>query len=100
MANVYRYTFDDCVALEEIEATLVLTIMAAESLHGQAQVRLDGRHFLDRGQRALVIDAGSPVGRDINRLFTGYAAREFGQDAFQVKQVDRPVSQPVGRNGR
>ncbi len=33
----YRYTFEPPVAIEEIEATLVLTRLAIESLHGESQ---------------------------------------------------------------
>ena len=38
---------------------------------------------------ACAIEAGTPVGRDINRLFLGFVSREFGQDAFRVERVDR-----------
>lgn len=86
--NVYRYGFQPQVPLEEVEASLLLALMATESLHGEAQVRLDAAHYLDPDQRACVIEAGTPVGRDINRLFVGFLRREFGEDAFQVERVD------------
>jgi len=28
------------------------------------------------------------VGRDINRIFTGFVSREFGRDAFEVHRID------------
>lgn len=86
--ELYRYTFNSRVPLEEIEASLVLAILAAESLHGEAQVRLDAAHYLDPAGRACVIDAGTPVGRDLNRLFVGFLAREFGPDAFSVARAE------------
>ena len=86
--DVYRYGFQPCVPLEEVEASLLLALMATESLHGEAQVRLDAAHYLDVDQRACVIEAGTPVGRDINRLFVGFLRREFGEDAFHVERVD------------
>ena len=79
----------------EIEATLVLAIVAAESLHGEAQVRLDAGHAFDADRRICVIDARSEVGRDLNRLFIGFVQREFGEDAFQVERVD-PTAPAVG----
>lgn len=85
--SLYCYRFAPEVPLEEIEATLLLALFAAESLHGEAQVRLDASHCLDKEQRACTIDAGTPVGQDFNRLFTGFVAREFGADAFQVERV-------------
>src|SRR5687768_16779156 len=86
--ELYRYSFPPQVPVEEIEATLLLALWGAESLHGEAQVRLDATHFLDADRRACVIDAGTPVGRDVNRLFVGFVRREFGDGAFRVERVD------------
>jgi hypothetical protein len=87
-AEVYRYSIAACVPFEEVEASLLLAVMAAESLHGQAQVRLEAGHALDGDKRRLVIDAGTQVGRDLNRLFLGFVSREFGEDSFQVEHID------------
>jgi hypothetical protein len=86
--EIYRYEFPAHVALEEVEATLVLVIAAVEALHGDAQVRLELRHLLDQDQRKCVIDATTSVGRDFNRLFAGFLLREFGKDAFKVDRVN------------
>jgi hypothetical protein len=85
--TLYRYKFTAEVPLEEIEATVLLALFAVESLHGEAQVRLDAAHHLDREQRACVIDSTTPVGQDFNRLFTGFVSREFGADAFEVERL-------------
>jgi hypothetical protein len=87
--EVYKYVFDPSIDIADVEASLLLALLAAESLHGEAQVRLDAAHFLDPAKRACVIDAGTPVGRDINRLFVGFASREFGEDAFRVERVEK-----------
>jgi hypothetical protein len=93
--ELYRYSFPSNVPLEEIEATLLLALWGAESLHGEPQVRLDAAHFLDPDRRACVIDAATPVGRDVNRLFVGFVQREFGADAFRVERVDSvPTEKP------
>lgn len=86
--EVYRYSFSDPTSMDDIESALVLAIWGAESLHSESQVRLDAGHFLDRERRACVIDAGSPVGMDVNRLFVGFVRRELGDEAFQVDRVD------------
>jgi hypothetical protein len=75
------------VPIEEVEATLLLAIWGTESLHGEAQTRLDAGHFLDRDRRACAIDAGTPVGRDVNRLFVGFLGREFGPESFHVERL-------------
>jgi hypothetical protein len=85
--ELYRYRFTAEVPIEEVEASLLLALLATESLHGEAQTRLDAAHYLDPLKRACVIDAGTPVGRDLNRLFIGFMAREFGPDAFIVDRV-------------
>lgn len=86
--DLYRYVFTPDVPVEEVEATLLLAVLATESLHGEAQTRLDVAHFLDPPKRACVIDAGTPVGRDINRLFVGFVSREFGEGVFGVERVE------------
>jgi hypothetical protein len=91
--KLYRYQFTEEVPLEEVAATLLLALFAAESLHGEAQVRLDAAHYLDKEARTCTIDAGTPVGLDFNRLFTGFVSREFGVDAFRVERVaDKAVA--------
>ncbi len=86
--DIYRYTFDATVPAEDIEASLLLAVVAAESLHGESQVRLDTSHFFDEERLACVIDANTAVGRDVNRLFVGFVRREFGEDAFVVERID------------
>ena len=86
--EVQRYTFEDAVPSDEIESTLLLAVLAAEGLHGQSRVRLDAGYSFDAEKRACVIDAASDVGRDICRMFTGFAIREFGEGAFSVSRAD------------
>src|SRR4051794_7912658 len=86
--ELYRYTFAAEVPAEEVEASLLLALFAVESLHGEAQTRLDAAHYFDADRRACVIDAGTAVGRDLSRIFTGFLAREFGPGSFQVERVE------------
>ena len=89
MSNaVYRYRFLGTVPIEEVEVSLLLAVLAAESLHGEAQVRLDAAHTFDAEQRRCVIDATTPVGRDLNRLFVGFLRREFGEEVFAVERLE------------
>src|SRR3954453_7747182 len=85
--ELYRYTFTPDVPTEEVEGALLLALLAAESLHGETQVRLDASHFLDPDAHACVIDAGTAVGRDVSRLFTGFVRREFGDESFRVERI-------------
>ncbi len=90
--DVYSYTFTAEVPIEEVESSLLLAVLATESLHGEAQTRLDAAHYLDTEKGACVIDAASLVGRDLNRLFIGFLSREFGPDAFSVEHLDPAAS--------
>ena len=92
--EIFRYSFDSSVEIAEVEASLLLALLAAESLHGESQVRLEASHALDADCRTCVIDASGSVGRDLNRLFVGFVRREFGEDSFSVSAVDRiPATQ-------
>ena len=86
--EIYRYRFNSAVDITDVEASLLLALLATESLHGESQVRLEASHAMDVEGRTCVIDAGSNVGRDLNRLFVGFVRREFGEDAFRVGRVD------------
>jgi hypothetical protein len=93
--ELYRYSFSAEVPAEEVEATLLLALFGVESLHGEAQTRLDAGHAFDAGRRACVLDASTEVGRDLNRLFVGFVRREFGEGAFRVERVAAaPAAQP------
>lgn len=92
--DVYRYDFEKTVPTEDVEAALLLAIWGCEALHGEAQTRLDAAHYLDSAKRACVIDAGTLVGRDLNRLFVGFINREIGADAFQIERINQHTQQP------
>lgn len=95
MADVYRYVFGAEIPAAEVETTLILSIFGAEALHGEAQTRLDAGHAFDARRRVVVIDAATPVGRDLNRLFIGFMTREFGPGSFRVERVQHhPATAP------
>lgn len=84
---VFRYGFEDLVPMDQVESTLMGAILAVESLHGETETRLESSHFLDQDHRICVIDAGTRVGKDLNRLFVGFLRREVGEEAFRVERI-------------
>jgi len=94
LSNLYRYEFVESIPIEEIEATLILALAAAENLHGASQVRLDAEHAFDAVLRVCVINAATAVGRDLNKLFAGFLAREFGAAAFHVERLSGGTPAP------
>jgi hypothetical protein len=93
--DTYRYRFDESMALREAEESLLLAVLAVESLYGRSPVRLDAAFCLDREKRSCVVDAGSEVGQAIARIFTGFLSRQFGEAAFRVERLTGPVSVPT-----
>lgn len=98
--ELYRYRFDRDVPLKEAEESLLLAVLAAECLHGESRVRLDASYCFSRRKRACIIDATTEVGRDISRIFTGFAIKEFGEDAFHVKRLTTPETKSSGTASR
>jgi len=93
--EVYRYNFNDNVPLKEVEESLLLAVLAAECLLGRARVRMEASFRLDKEKRACVIDAGTEVGNNIARIFTGFLTREFGEEAFKVERAAQPDGPPA-----
>ena len=97
--DVRRYSFRTTIPSGDIEETLLLAVMAAEGIHGQSQVRLDAAYSFDEGKHACVIDCGSDVGRNICRIFAGFAIREFGEDSFSVSPRGSAVQSHAAATG-
>jgi hypothetical protein len=85
---IYRYRFKPCVALQDVEETLLLGVLAAEGLYGAARIEMDVCYRFDRDRHACAVDAHSDAGRDVARIFTNLLRHEFGADAFEVTAVD------------
>jgi len=86
--DIYRYRFNESIPLREAEESLLLAVLAVESLYGRSPVRLDAAFYLDREKRSCVVDAGSDVGRAIARIFTGFLTRQFGEESFRVERAE------------
>ena len=99
--ELYRYNFNAKVPLRDVEESLLLAVLATESLHGRALVRLDATFCLDAGKRSCVVDAATDVGRAIARIFTGFLTREFGEEAFKVERIaaESPISPTMSATG-
>ncbi len=99
--ELYRYNFNSKVPFRDVEESLLLAVLATESLHGRALVRLDASFCLDSKKRSCVVDAATDVGRAIARIFTGFLSREFGEEAFKVERVGdaHPASKELKATG-
>ena len=91
--DIYRYRFERDVPMKEARESLLLAVLATESLHGRSLVRLDASFCLEEKKRTCVVDAGTEVGRHIARIFTGFITREFGEEAFRVERLGQSGEQ-------
>jgi len=90
--TIQKFIFKPDVDLEQAEGTLLLSIIAAEALHGQAAVRLEARYLFSNEKRACVIDCRGKASDDFIKIFTGFLIREFGEDAFGVSCEAKEVA--------
>jgi len=85
--TLYRFKFTSSIDITDVEDSLLLSVYATEGVHGTAKVRMDGEFHVDRERRSCVVDATTPVGQMIARVFTGFLVREFGEQSFEVERV-------------
>lgn len=81
--TLYRFRFRSDIPISEIDASLVLAYFAVEGLHGEAEAR----RFVTTGIGPCVIDVSTPVGRDLAKILMAFVHRQFGDNAFQVHQI-------------
>lgn len=87
MNEAYRYRLAEGVDLREAEGTLLLALIAAEGLYGEARVRMDAAYVIDESIRVIVVDASTDVGQAVSAIFAAILIREFGPMAFHVRRV-------------
>jgi len=87
--DIYRYSFAEQIPMEEAEESLMLSVLAAECIHGRSALRLAGAFLFDAAKRSCVIDGSTEIGRHIAAIFTGFLAKQFGDEAFKVKRVEK-----------
>lgn len=92
--ELFRYRFDADVAFEDVEAALVLSLLACECLHGEVETRLHAKHAADAAKRACVVDVSTEVGRDLAKLFTGFVRHEIPERCFTVSHMDAGDATP------
>lgn len=81
--TVYKFTFDDSVAMDDVERILALSAIPVESIHGESAMLVDGRFAVNKRRRTCLIDAESQLGNDLARVFTGFLNASAG-GSFRV----------------
>jgi hypothetical protein len=91
--TVYRFTFDDRVAIEDVKRVLALSTIPVESLHGESAMLVDGRFSVNKRRRTCLIDAESQVGSDLAKVFAGFLNARAGS-CFRVEFKE--TAEPLG----
>ena len=85
--EIYRFRFEPDAPMKDVHESLLLSILAAEGLHGSSCIRLDVSFCTDDDKRALVVDARTEAGHTVARIFTNFLTRQFGEEMFRVERV-------------
>jgi len=89
MTRVTRWKFRDAVDLHDAEETLLLSILAAEGLFGEARLRMDLGYVVDESINVVAVDTSTQVGYAVAAIFTAFVNREFGPESFDVRHTER-----------
>jgi len=84
--TIYRYQIKDGILMNAVKDSLLLSIMATESLYGRSRINLEARFRLENTSRVCIIEVGTQIGETIACVFTGFLIREFGEQAFKVEK--------------
>lgn len=84
----YEYQFDPEIPPTEYEQTFCLALMAVESLHGEATVRMDCKFKIDKKNKVITIDPSTDAGHALAKIFTGLCEREFGIHGVSITRID------------
>jgi hypothetical protein len=91
----HRFQFNPDVDLSEAEATLRLSLLAAEGLHGEARVRTEVSYTLEPLRSEIRVVGGEPVGDTVVQIYTSLLSHEFGRGAFTVRRESAPAAVPA-----
>ena len=89
--TIYHYQIKDGILLDAVKDSLLISIMAVESLFGRSRINLEARFRLEKMNRVCIIDVGTLIGETIARVFTGLLIREFSEQAFKVDRIETSV---------
>lgn len=87
MNNILIFKFDADIPIEDLIGTLFLSRIATESLHGTVLAQINIRTHINRRERRIAIDTDSVCGRDLAKLFTGFARKEYGWRKFTIERA-------------
>lgn len=84
--SMYRFTLSSEIPTAELGNSLLLAFIAVEGLHGESACRIEARIAIDR-PGSCVVDAGTPVGRDLAKIITGVLRRQYDADQYQIERL-------------
>ena len=86
--TVQCYAFEASVPAARSKTRSFWPSWQSKDCTAQSRVQLEASYCFDADKHACVINVGSDVGRDICRIFGGFATEEFGEGTFTVTRAD------------
>jgi hypothetical protein len=85
--EITRFTLTTPIAKADIDATLMLSKLAAAALHGEERVRIHAPVEIKNGGKVIEIDSTREVGQTLALILGGYLRRELGDEAVRVERI-------------
>jgi len=89
----YTFVIGVGVDLNEVNATMRLSLIAAEGVHGEARIRTEVAYTIEPLQSALRLSGDVPAVETVAQIFTSFLTREFGAESFCVRRMTSPPSE-------
>ncbi|MHB1002023.1 MAG: hypothetical protein ACYC27_22510 [Armatimonadota bacterium] len=67
--TTYRFSFNESIPMKEILKGLLLSTIALEAIHGESAMLVDGKFNVCERNKECIIDAETPVGADLAKVF-------------------------------
>lgn len=83
--KVLIFKFDASIPMQDLADTFNLSRIAVESLYGAVKAKIETRYHINQRAGTFALDISTDCGRDLAKIFTGFAQKEYGARAFRIE---------------
>ncbi len=88
MPQILRFRFSSVPDRQGVESDACLAIFSAECLYGRPKTRLDVSYLVEATGQSCVFQVLGDAGDVATQVFIGLCTERFGEDGFEIEQVD------------
>jgi hypothetical protein len=85
--EITRFTLNTAISESDLDATLLLSKLAAAAMHGEERVRIHAPVEIRNGGKVIEIDSTREVGQTLALILGGYLRRELGDGTVRVERI-------------